>query len=177
MDINYQTSVVSINIVDADIIYTNLRYPLSVEKSGDNNYIIAQDNDISVSNIGIDEEIIWNINSSIVSFDWLKGGNAQLLSDDSIFCASPTMKKVMQIMPITNAILFSYTSKFTPIFSNVKEDNNIIIVESDELYNSLNSRIIEIDSNKDIIKEWGLGRLSNPTGVHILDNNNWLISC
>ena len=87
------------------------------------------------------------------------------------------MKKVLQIMPSTNSILFSYTPKFTPVFASRRDNGNTVIVDSDELYNSLNSRIIEIDSNQDIIKEWGLGRLLNPTGVSVLSNNNWLISC
>ncbi len=177
MDIDGETSVVTIIVEDADIIYSNLQYPLSAEKSGDNNYIVAQDNDISVYNIGIDTESVWNIYKTVVSFDWLKGGNAQLLDDGSVLCASPTMKKVMQIMPSSNSILFSYTPNFTPVFANRLSSGNTIIIENDETYSSLNSRVIEIDINKDIVKEWGLGRLNNPTGVYVLANNNWLISC
>jgi len=176
MDINGETDIVSVLIEDIDIVYSNIQYPLSVQKSGENNYIIGQDSDFSVLNIGIDENLTWSISNAIVSFDWLKGGNAYFLSDGSVLCSSPSMKKVIQIMPPSNSILFSYSTSFTPVYTLTNSSDNIIIIQNDELYNSLNSRIIEINSNNDVIREWGVGRLSNPNNIYVLPNNNWLIS-
>lgn len=79
-------------------------------------------------------------------------------------------------MPSSNSILYSYNTSFTPVYALTNSSNNIIIVQNDELYNSLNSRIIEIDSNSDVVREWGVGRLLNPNSIYILPNNNWLIS-
>jgi hypothetical protein len=176
IDVDGNSEIVTVIVDDADVIYANVQYPLSVQKDGDNNYIIAQDYSLSVLNLGNDESVAWSLLNTLVSFDYPRGGNAVLQADDTLICASPEMKKVMQIVPLTQAVLLSYTPKFTPVHAFPLVSGNIIVVENDETNSSLNSRVFEIDTTQDVITEWGLGRLSSPTGVYVLSNNNWLIS-
>lgn len=176
-DINGNTDVVEVDVVDADVIFANIRYPLTAQKDGENNYIIAQDHDVSIININKNEVTLWSIGQNIVDFDYSKGGNAQYLSDETVICASPSQKRVLQIVPITNAILYNYTAKFTPVYAERLDSGNTIVVIRDESYNSLNSRVYELDSSNNIVREFGLGRLKNPNHVYVMTNTNWIISC
>ena len=177
MDVNGETTLITVAVADADVVFTNLQYPVYAENAGENNYVIGQAYSIGVLNIGIDEEIIWSIDSSKVSFDAQTPGTASLLSDGTLLCACPTLGKVLQIVPSTEAIIFSHTPQHTPVFAARNADGNTIVVESDGSEAGLNSRVYEIDDYQDVIKEWGLGRLRRPTGVSVLANGNWLISC
>jgi len=177
MDVDGNTSIVELTITEADVIYTNIHYPISAEKSGDNNYVIAQDYEISALNISKDEVLTWYLEDSVVSFDSDVGGNVQILSDGSIICSNPDEKEVSQIVPSTQAVLFKHSAKYTPVYAEKLTSGNIVVVEKDETYNSLNSRVYEIDANQDVVKEFGLGRLKDPSHIAVLSNSHWIISC
>jgi hypothetical protein len=177
MDVGSETSLVTVNVTDGDIVFANLQYPVYAEVAGDNNYVIAQAYSLSVLNIGMDEVVVWSFASSIVSFDSQLPGVASLLDDGTVLCASPTMKKVLQVVPSTKAIIFSHSPMYTPVFAVRLTTGNTVVVESDMTEGGLNSRVYEIDVDQDVVSEWGIGRLTRPTGVQVLDNGNWLVSC
>jgi len=177
MDVDENTEVVVVAIDDVDIVFANIMYPTYAQMDGENNYVIGQAYRNSVINIGIDESVVWEISESIVSFDSQKVGNSTLLSGGTILCASPKMRKVLEIVPETSSIIFSHTPNFTPMFSVRTDAGNTIVVDADEDHNGLNSRIYEIDSSQDVIREWGLGKINMPTGMCVLEGGDWLISC
>jgi hypothetical protein len=169
--------LVTVAVHDADVVFGNVQYPVYAENAGTSNYVIGQAYSQSVMNIGIDEGVIWTMDSTMVAFDSQKPGTATLLSDGTLLCASPTLGKVLQVVPSTKAVIFSHSPQQVPVFAVRLDDGNTIVVESDETEGGLNSRVYEIDTYQDVVKEWGLGRLKRPTGVSILTNGNWLISC
>jgi len=177
MDIDENTDVVLVAIQDADVVFANVMYPIYAQMDGDNNYVIGQAYRNGVTNVGMDESVIWEIADTVVSFDSQKVGNSTLLSGGTVLCASPKMRRVLEIVPETSSIIFSHTPKFTPMFSARMADGNTIVVDADEDHDGLNSRVYEIDSSQDVVREWGLGRLNLPTGIYILETGDWLISC
>lgn len=177
MDVNGETALVTVTVEDADVVFGNVQYPVYAEQTGSNNYVIGQAYSQSVLNIGMDESVVWTIDSTMVGFDSQKPGTATLLADGTLLCASPTLGKVLQIVPSTKAVIFSHSPQQTPIFTVRLDNGNTIVVESDQTETGLNSRVYEIDIYQDVVKEWGLGRLKRPTGISVLENGNWLISC
>ena len=177
MDVDGETALVTVTVIDGDIVFGNVQYPIHAEAAGDNNYVIGQAYSLSVLNIGMDEVVVWSFADSIVSFDSEIPGVASLLTDGTVLCASPTMKKVLQVVPSTKAIIFSHSPQQTPVYAVRLDDGNTVVVESDMNEGGLNSRVYEIDVDQDVVKEWGIGRLTRPTGVQVLTNGNWLVSC
>lgn len=177
MDVDGETALVTVTVIDGDIVFGNVQYPIHAEAAGDNNYVIGQAYSLSVLNIGMDEVVVWSFSDSIVSFDSEIPGVASLLTDGTVLCASPTMKKVLQVVPSTKAIIFSHSPQQTPVYAVRLDDGNTVVVESDMNEGGLNSRVYEIDVDQDVVKEWGIGRLTRPTGVQVLTNGNWLVSC
>jgi hypothetical protein len=85
------------------------------------------------------------------------------------------MGQVLQIVPVSNAVTFSHTTiDGTPQFAIRLDDGDTVVVLSDS--SGLNSRVYEMTPSGDVIRDWGLGRLSDPTGVALLESGNWVIS-
>lgn len=177
MDVDGNETIATVLVDDADVVYANIAYPLSAQAVGDNNYVVASAYDPSVINIGIDGEVVWELPESLVSYDSQKLGVATLLSSGTVLCASPALGRVAEIVPSTRAIVYSYTPRYSPYYAVRTGDGTTIIVEVDEDLGGLNSRVFEVDATGDVLREWGLGRLQDPTGVSVLSNGDWLITC
>ena len=171
--------VVSINVDEADIVFAPIVFPMSAQLVGDSNFVVAQDytglTSPNVINVDISGNIAWSILGQYVTFDSDQVGNATYLDDGSVLCCSPSMGQVLQIVPVSNAVTFSHTTiDGTPQFAIRLDDGDTVVVLSDS--SGLNSRVYEMTPSGDVIRDWGLGRLSDPTGVALLESGNWVIS-
>lgn len=165
-----------LNIDEFDIIYWDILNPVSVQKTPDDQYIIAQANKYSIINIDINGSISWTILDSVVNYAFGDYGTARLLENGNLYIVSSVMNLIAEIEIESSSIVDSIYTKYGPIDA-IKESDGVLVLVSQKASEGMNSRAYKIDLSGEIIWEWGLGRLKLPSGIERLSNDNILISC
>jgi len=178
MDIDGNDHQLEVIIDELDIIYWDILHPVSVEKQGDTEYVIAQANKHSVVDITTDGNIAWSIFDTIVNFNFGDFGSARMLSNGNVFVAAPRMNLLGEIIIDTQNMIDSIQTQYGPVDAYKLDNGNILILVAQRHSLALNSRAYILDNTNDIIWEWGLGRLSWPTGLTQIEGlDSRIISC
>jgi hypothetical protein len=177
-DISGNDHQLELTVDEFDIIYWDILHPVSVEKQGDTEYVIAQANKHAIVSITTDGNAAWSIFDTVINFNFGDFGSARMLDNGNIFSAAPRMNLIGEIVVDTQNMIDSIQTQYGPIDAYKLDNGNTLILVAQRHSMALNSRAYILDSTDDIIWEWGLGRLGWPTGLTQIEGlDSRIISC
>jgi hypothetical protein len=175
-DIKGNDYILNVDVDVLDIMYYDIFSPISIEKDG-TSYLIAQANKISVFSISIENTIEWNATDEVIPFTVDCFGGAKYLTNGNVLVISPATNIIGELVISTKTVVDSISTKYSPVDAIRDADQNTTVVMAQRSLHGLNSKAYVIDSSSNVTWEWGIGRISFPTGISITDEENYLISC
>jgi len=161
---------------EGNVYWIRINSPVHAFKTDDNNYIISHVGGTGYLDVIVEVDstasVAWSFSEASFSTDYL--GSTEK-NNSTYVVADSVNKRVIEIDEDTSTVIFSqifanYVSRATKV-----SNGNILLTISDGTGGS-GSRIIEIDSDGDVVFEFGFGLIKNPTNAVKTSDGNYVVT-
>lgn len=166
----------NIDVFEGNVYWVRINNPVHAFKTDDNTYVVSHvgGSGYLASIVELDSSAAtqWSFTETSFSEDYL--GSTEKSGTDFII-ADSLNKRVIIVDEDESIVTFSkefsgYASRATQV-----ANGNILVTVSDGIGGS-GSRIVEVDSQGDVVFTYGFGLIKNPTNAVKLSNGNYVVT-
>lgn len=166
----------NISVFEGNVYWARINGPVHAFKTSANNYIISHVGGSEylapILEMDSSANVVWSF--SEVSFSTEHLGSTEK-SDDVYIIADSENNRVIKVDEDTSTVIFSRSFSYYVSRATELDNGNILVTISDGVGGS-GSRIVEIDSDGDVVFEWGFGLVKDPTNAIKLSNGNYVVT-